>query len=92
MPGKFKLVVWFCPFFPAPPRPQDNGTIPFPEFLSKVHIPKNSPWTPTDEQRQRVKEAWEDGLRAEGTMKKQKTLRRKTTNPGGIDVSIISNT
>ena len=74
---------------------QDNGTIPFPEFLAKVQIPENSRWTPTDEQRQRCKEAWEDGTRAEGAKKKQKSMRRgassKAVNADSLNVSIVSN-
>ena len=72
-------------------RTQDNGTIPFPDFMEKVAIPKDGEFTPSQEERARCERAWQEGLRETGTKTKEKTLRRRNRSgrmEGDIQVSI----
>lgn len=57
-------------------RTQDNGTIPFPSFLSKVTIPTEGRWAPSAEQTARVQEAWNSGIQPRGRKQVEKAGRR----------------
>ena len=55
---------------------QDNGTIPFTTFLDTVAIPPKGPWAPSEEDKERVKAAWEGAIRQQGNEANAKSERR----------------
>lgn len=58
-------------------RTQDNGTLPFPEFLDIVRLPKEGPFAPTDEEKARVAKAWQEGKRSKSAHNEEKKARRQ---------------
>lgn len=73
-----------------------SGTIPFAEFLQKVSIPKDSPWTPSDDDRQRCKAAWDSAVQQKMALRERSGRRSPRCSPKsaakGKDVAVAVKT